>query len=116
MNSNNTTAGDTMKTTKMQEGRRNALLDKEVRYMGVVITKRTWLECMHKEGAVLVLETFPKYIFNRTAFNRMGYAEQKAYDLKLQTKMPYSLEEQDGTYREITKTEADYFAGLKAAA
>ena len=48
--------------------------------------------------------------FSRSAFNRMNAAEQRAYDEKLKTKMPFAVELPSGTFFEVTQTEADYFA------
>jgi hypothetical protein len=63
-------------------------------------------------GGVLKRDRFSKYVFSRSAFNRMDYAEQKKYEEKLKTKMPFAVELPSGSFFEITKTEADYFLSL----
>ena len=93
-------------------GRRRALLAKQVKFRGNVMTKAQMMEALARQGGVLKRDHFSKYVFSRSAYNRMDADEQRAYDAKLKTKMPFAIELPDGSYFEVTQTEADYFAGV----
>lgn len=94
------------------EGRKRALLAKSVKFHGQVMTKAQMMEALARQGGVLKRDRFSKYVFSRRAYNRMDAAEQRAYDLKMQTKMPFAVELPDGTYFEVTQTEAEYFTSV----
>ena len=94
----------------MQAGRRKALLAKQIRFDGRTMTKAQMIEEVVRQGGVIKRDHFPKYVFSRSAFNRMDAAEQRAYDEKLKTKMPFAVQLPSGTFFEVTQTEADYFA------
>lgn len=97
------------------EGRKRALLAKQVTFRGRVMTKAQMMEALAQQGGVLKRDRFLKYVFSRSAYNRMDAAEQRAYDLKMQTKMPFAIELPDGVYFEVTQTEADYFTRIGGA-
>lgn len=98
--------------SKMQEGKKAWLLDKEINYRGSRMTKRQMIEMLVRSEGQLKRDQFPKYIFSRAAYNRMDYNEQRQYEEKLKTKMPYAVQLPDGSYYEITQTEAEYFLSL----
>lgn len=99
----------------MQEGRKAALLAKPVRFQGRQMTKAQMVEEMVSRGGRLKVDHFPKYVFNRSAFNRMDWAEQRDYEKKMKTKMPFAVQLEDGTFFELTQTEAEYFKSLGGA-
>ena len=95
--------------SKMTEGKKKALLLKPINFRGRLMTKGEMIEEMVRQGGVLKADHFPKYVFSRTAFNRMDGYEQQAYEEKLKTKMPFAVELPDGSFFEITKTESEHF-------
>jgi hypothetical protein len=90
-------------------GRKRALLSKPVRFQGRQMTKAQMVEEMIRQGGVLKIERFPKYTFSRSTYNRLDFAEQKKYDEKMKTRMPFAVELPNGSYFEVTQTEADHF-------
>lgn len=96
----------------MRQGKIDALLAKSITFEGRLLTKRAWIEELVRRGAALKLDRYSKHVFSRTKYNRMDHAEQRAYDEKMKEKMPFAAELPDGTFYEITKTEADYFKSL----
>lgn len=96
----------------MEEGRKKALLAKPVRFRGRQMTKAEMIEEMVRLGGQLLLDRFPKYVFNRHTYNRMDHAEQVEYEKKMKIKMPFAVQLADGSYFEITQTEAEYFKSL----
>lgn len=102
-------------TSAMQEGKKKALLAKPVRFRGRQMTKAQMVEEMVRMGGRLKVDHFPKHIFNRSAFNRMGYAEQAEYEKKMKVKMPFAVQLEDGSFFEITQTEAELFKSLGGA-
>ena len=96
----------------MTEGKKKSLLAKPVVYRGRHMTKAKMVEEMVAGGGALREDHFPKYTFNRSVFNRMSNAEQVEYDKKMKTKMPFAVEMPDGTFFEVTQTEAEYFRSL----
>jgi hypothetical protein len=98
--------------SKLQEGKKKALLAKSITFLGHLMTKAQMIEEMVRQDGLLKVDRFSKYIFSRSAFNKMDYAEQKAYDEKLKTKMPFAVELPNGAFYEITQTEAEYFKSI----
>ena len=96
----------------MQEGRKKSLLAKPVRFQGRQMTKAQMIEELVRQGGRLRADHFQKHVFNRTTFNRMNGDEQAEYAKKMKLKMPFAVELGDGTYFEITQTEAEYFTSL----
>lgn len=100
----------------IQQHRINAILDKQMRFDGVIMTRRQWLKKQLSEGATVHEEMRSKTTYNRTRFNRMNWEEQKAYEERMNTKVPcYELKTKDGGYYDITKTEYDHFQELQLA-
>jgi hypothetical protein len=98
---------------KMMEGRVKSLLSKPVKFEGRTITKGQMVESMVRSRGMLRVDSLPKHIFSRAKFNRIeNEAQRIEYEEKLKTKMPYAVELPDGTYYEITQTEAEYFLSL----
>lgn len=100
------------KSAAMDEGRRKALLAKPVRFEGRQMTKAQMIEELVRRGGALKLDRLPKHVFSSRAYNKMGYAEQRAYDEKMKIKMPFAVQLPNGVFFEITQTEADYFKSL----
>lgn len=98
---------------KAQAARKKALLAKNVIFRNELMTKAALLQKAKSEGARVERETKLKHSFNRTHFNRLEGAAQRAYEEKMKIRMPYALVFPDGVFFEITKTEAEFFASLE---
>lgn len=90
------------------------LLLVRMRYKEGIMTRGEWLQLKHEQGAQVITEEVPKYIYSRSKFNRMDNRQQEAYELQLkETKQGYFLQEQHSNSRyDITKTEFDCFNSL----
>lgn len=95
------------------EAKAQKTLSTLMRYDGVVMSRKEWIEIQHKNGSTTRLDEKNKIMFDRRKFNRMNYAEQEAYEKRCNEKVPFfRLDKGDGIYYEITKAEFDYFNSL----
>lgn len=104
-----------MKT--IQDHKKEATLNKLIRYEEGVMTRREWLKLQLVKGAIVEQSTKNRIDFNRIKFNRMGWSEQAEYEKKCAEKVVcYKIREAgQSSYYEITKTEYDYFLDLQLA-
>jgi hypothetical protein len=102
---------------KAHEARTNKILDTKMRFDGVIMSRRDWLNMWRIKGATAEERQVPLIQYSRTKYNRLSGWEQEEYEKKCaQTKIGYSLRLPDGNSSyDITKTEYDYFNNMELA-
>lgn len=77
---------NTSELTPRQAARADEQLDKHYRFSNGIFTLRQWIEA---QDALEKEETDGSMDYNRTRFNRMSHAEQRAYNERLAAKRYY---------------------------
>lgn len=102
----------------LRAGRHAALLAKPIRWNGSVMSKAQMIEALAREGYTLHATIRPRYHFDRTAFNRMDYREQTAYEARLKETVLQWIAcapGESGKFYELTQTEAAHFHSVGGA-
>ena len=103
----------------IQDYKKEATLNKVMRFDGIIMTRRDWLRAKMIEGWKVEEKEVPAIQFNRAKYNRMDGFEQQAYDKRLaEKKIEYRLttDKEDGReFYVITKTEYEYFNNMELA-
>lgn len=99
------------------EAKKDKILNKLIRFDGVIMTRLDWLRIKHEEGCFVKEGTKNRIQFDRRKFNRFdNYKDQEEHESKCNEKVTcyklYLADEEDAFY-EITKTEFDFFETLK---
>jgi len=104
-----------MKQT-IQDYKKDAILNKVLRYEEGIMSRRQWLKMMQVKGAFVEEDTKNRIHFNRTKFNRMTEGQEE-YERKCNEKvLCYNLKlPGEPAYWEITKTEYEHFKALQLA-
>jgi hypothetical protein len=102
-----------MKKT-IQDYKKDAILNKVLRYEEGIMSRRDWLKLWQVKGAEVKEVQEPKVIFNRIKFNRLTGKEQEAYEKSCnEMKIGYRLYISERTSYDINKTEYEHFKALQ---
>ena len=102
----------------IQDYKKEATLNKVLRYEEGIMTRREWLNMMRIKGAYVKESTKNRVQFDRLKYNRMSGGiwsnEQAEYEKKCDEKIPcYNLHlPNESCFWEITKTEYNHFNDL----
>ena len=107
-----------MITKQMNEARSNKILDQQVRYDGIVKTRRQFIIESIEKGSTLKIYQINKIKdLSRVAFNRMNGFQQDEFEKKQKAAGKideYNIVHEDESMHTITKTEYDFALSLLA--
>lgn len=100
----------------LQDYKKEAVLNKIIRFPEGLMTRREWLNMWRIKGAFAKEVQEPKVHYNRIKFNRLEGKAQEAYEKSCnEMKTTYRLYISERSSYDINKTEFEYFNSMVLA-